>query len=123
MHLVVSRVPDQVLVGFAQCSYYDELLAAGVHIHLFRGKLLHAKHLTIDRDLGLIGSSNIDVRSFLLNAEVSLVCYDPAVTGQVMRVQEGYFAKSDLLSAASWNARAFLVKLGENLARLVSPLL
>ena len=36
VHLVVSRVPDQVLVGFAQRSYYDELLAAGVHIHLFR---------------------------------------------------------------------------------------
>jgi cardiolipin synthase A/B len=123
VHLVVSRVPDQVLVGFAQRSYYDELLAAGVHIHLFRDKLLHAKHLTIDGDLVLIGSSNVDVRSFLLNAEVSVVCYDPTVTGDVMRVQEGYFAQCDLLSAAGWNARPFLVKLGENLARLVSPLL
>ena len=72
VHLVVSRVPDQVLVGFAQRSYYDELLAAGVRIHLFRDKLLHAKHLTIDGELVLIGSSNVDVRSFLLNAEVSL---------------------------------------------------
>ena len=40
-----------------------------------------------------------------------------------MQVQEGYFAESDLLLAAGWNARPFLVKLGENLARLVSPLL
>lgn len=123
VHLVVSRVPDQVLVGFAQRSYYDELLVAGVHIHLFRDKLLHAKHLTIDSDLVLIGSSNADVRSFLLNAEVSLVCYDAAVTGQVIRVQEVYFAQSDLLSAADWNSRPLRVKLAENLARLVSPLL
>jgi cardiolipin synthase len=123
VHLVVSRVPDQVLVGFAQRSYYDELLAAGARIHLFRDKLLHAKHLTIDSELVLIGSSNVDVRSFLLNAEVSLVCYDPSVTAQVIRLQEGYFAQSDLLSAAGWNARPFLSKLSENLARLVSPLL
>jgi cardiolipin synthase len=121
--LVVSRIPDQVLVGLAQRSYYDELLAAGVRVHLFRDKLLHAKHLTVDGELVLIGSSNVDVRSFTLNAEVSLICYDPAVTAQVGQVQEGYFAASDLLSAAAWRARPLRVKLGENLARLVSPLL
>src|SRR3954453_7661940 len=121
--LVVSRIPDQVLVGLAQRSYYDELLAAGVRVHLFRDKLLHAKHLTVDGELVLIGSSNVDVRSFTLNAEVSLICYDPAVTAQVGQVQEGYFAASDLLSAAAWRARPLRVKLGETLARLVSPLL
>ena len=123
VHLVVSRVPDQVLVGFAQRSYYEELLAAGVRIHLFRSKLLHAKHLTVDGELVLIGSSNVDVRSFTLNAEVSLICYDATVTAQVMQVQEGYFAESDALSPVDWSSRPLPVKLCENLARLVSPLL
>jgi len=91
VHLIVSKIPDQVLVGLAQRSYYEELLAAGVTIHRYRDKLLHAKHLTIDGELALIGSSNVDVRSFVLNGEVSLVCYDAAVTAEVRAVQDGYF--------------------------------
>src|SRR4051812_9977828 len=123
VHLVVSKIPDQVLVGLAQRSYYEELLAVGVSIHRYRNKLLHAKHLTIDSELALIGSSNVDVRSFVLNSEVSLVCYDAAVTAELRTVQEGYFAESDLLDYEGWVRRPFAVRLSENLARLVSPLL
>jgi len=112
-----------VLVGLAQRSYYEELLLSGVRIHRYRDKLLHAKHLTIDGELALIGSSNVDVRSFVLNSEVSLVCYDAAVTAELRAVQEGYFAESDLLDYEGWVRRPFAVRLSENLARLVSPLL
>ena len=68
VHLVVSRDLDQLLVGYAQRSFYDQLLAAGVQIHIYYEYFLHAKHLSVDGDIALVGSSNFDIRSFALNA-------------------------------------------------------
>jgi cardiolipin synthase len=123
VHLVLSKPVDQLLVNLAQRSYYTGLLAAGVTIHLYRDKLLHAKHLSVDDHLCLIGSSNIDLRSFILNSEVSLVLFDTAVTEQLRQEQERYFAASDILDIGVWNKRSLASKSIENIARLMSPLL
>ncbi|WP_413993480.1 cardiolipin synthase [Labrys okinawensis] len=123
VHLVVPKVSDQKLVRFAQESYYAGLLAAGVKIHLFRDKFLHAKNVSIDMDLVLIGSSNMDMRSFVLNSEVTVVIYDREIGLQLRRMQEGYIANSDLLMLDVWRKRPWIRKVAENLARLVSPLL
>jgi cardiolipin synthase len=123
VHLVVSQQADQYLVSLAQRSYYEELLEAGVCIHLYRDKFLHAKHLSIDDTVSLIGSSNMDIRSFVLNAEVSLVIYDRNITARLRQVQKGYFAGSKQLTRAEWEERSRLAVFGENLARLMSPLL
>lgn len=123
VHLVLSKPVDQILVNLAQRSYYAGLLAAGVKIHLYRDKLLHAKHLSVDEDLCLIGSSNIDLRSFILNSEVSLVLFDPDVTARLREEQERYFAESDELDLDRWGRRSLAAKTIENIARLMSPLL
>jgi cardiolipin synthase len=123
VHLLVSKVADQLLVCLAQRSYYADLLRMGVHIHLFREKLLHAKHTSIDGALALIGSSNMDIRSFVLNAEVSLAVYDREVVAQLRAEQERNLANSDALLLAEWEQRSLAKKLAENLARLLSPLL
>ncbi|MGI4947822.1 MAG: phospholipase D-like domain-containing protein, partial [Janthinobacterium lividum] len=59
VHLVVSAVVDQRVVHFAQCSYYSQLLEAGVHIHEFRDHLLHAKNVSVDSRVAIVGSSNV----------------------------------------------------------------
>jgi cardiolipin synthase len=123
VHLVVSRLADQLLVSLAQKSYYAELLRAGIRIHRYREKFLHAKHLSIDGEVTLVGSSNMDIRSFVLNAEVSVVFFDRGVTARLRAEQERYFAASDLLSAEGWDNRRLAAKVCENLARLMSPLL
>jgi cardiolipin synthase len=123
VHLVVSGVADHPLVSLAQRSYYADLLRCGVRIHLFRDKLLHAKHLSVDGEVALIGSSNVDIRSFVLNAEVSLVAYSGDLVARLRAEQERYFAASVQLSPAAWARRSPVVKFGENLARLLSPLL
>ena len=123
VHLVVPKIADQRLVRFAQQSYYDELLAAGVAIHLFRDDFLHAKNVSIDTDVALIGSSNMDMRSFVLNSEVTVVIYDRTMTLQLRAMQEGYIASSDPLTLEAWRRRPWSTKVAENLARLVSPLL
>lgn len=121
--LIVSKVVDQRLVNLAQRSYYDELLAAGVRIHLFRDFLLHAKNASIDGKVGVIGSSNVDLRSFQLNEEVSLFLFDEVSASSLEAIERSYLAASDIVDLAEWRRRGKPAMFAENLARLVSPLL
>jgi cardiolipin synthase A/B len=123
VHLIVSQVTDQELVRLAQRSYYAELMTSGVRIRLYREKLLHAKNIGIDDDIAIIGSSNVDIRSFVLNSEVTMVFYDRDVAAKLKAEQDLYFAGSDLLAPTQWERRPLYVKFAENMARLVSPLL
>ena len=123
VHLVVSYLTDQILVKFAQRSYYSELLLAGIHVHLYKGRFLHAKHVTFDDEIALLGSSNVDIRSFVLNAEISLVAFDRGVTAQLQREQIRCFGASETLTFDAWEKRTIAHKVGENLARLAGPLL
>jgi cardiolipin synthase len=121
--LVVSEVGDHPVVSLAQKSYYEELLEAGVHIHLYRTNFLHAKHLSIDDSVAMIGTSNLDIRSFALNAEVMLLIYDRDVTARLIVEQERYLAESRILTLDEWRQRSFGTKLAQHLMRLLSPLL
>ncbi|MBX3359733.1 MAG: cardiolipin synthase [Phycisphaeraceae bacterium] len=123
VHIVVASQPDQVLVCLAQRSYYDELLSMGVVVHEYHARFLHAKHVSIDGEIALIGSSNMDIRSFVLNAEAVVVLYDKGVTADLRRIQERYFAESNPLDLEVWRRRPLRRKIAENLARLMSPLL
>lgn len=123
VHLVVCQIADQILVSLAQRSYYEDFLAAGVKIHLYERDFLHAKHLTIDDSVSIIGSSNMDIRSFVLNAEVLLVAYSESTTRQVAAIQQSYFARSQMLELDEWRRRPRPQQFAENLARLMSPLL
>jgi cardiolipin synthase len=123
VRLVVSEKGDQPIVSLAQKSYYEELLEAGVKVHLYRAGFLHAKHLGVDGLVAMIGTSNLDIRSFALNAEVMLMIYDCGVAGRLAEEQQRYFANSSLLTATTWAQRSFGGRFLENLARLLSPLL
>ena len=123
VHLIVPRGSDNRLVWLAQRSYYAELLEAGVRIHLYRDRFIHAKHLSVDDEIALIGSSNVDVRSFVLNAEVTLVAYDRGVALDLRAEQERCIAASDQLTLERWEGRPWPLRLAENIARLLSPLL
>jgi len=121
--LVVSKVVDQRLVRLAQRSFYDELMSMGVRIHRYRDHLLHAKHVSVDGRVGVIGSGNADLRSFMLNAEISMLLYDPAQVAELAAHQADCMARSDHLDFLEWRRRPIALRLAENLARLVGPLL
>lgn len=123
VHLIVSRVTDHALVKLAQRSYYAQLMSIGVRVRLYGEALLHAKNILIDDDLAVIGSSNVDIRSFVLNSEVTLVFYDREVTARLADEHQNYFAHSRLLSPSEWQARPLPMKIAENLARMLGPLL
>lgn len=123
VNLIVSELGDQFLVYHAQSSYYEELLKAGVRIYLYRAPvILHSKFLIIDDDIGVIGSSNMDIRSFELNLEVMLVCYNTQVAADLQNIAEEYLCHSRVLQLDEWQVRPPWIKLLDNLARLTSAL-
>jgi cardiolipin synthase len=121
--LVVPLQMDQVLVYLGQRSYYDELLSSGVKICRYGLRFLHAKHVTFDDTIAWIGSSNLDIRSFSLNAEIVVLLYDSGICERLMVEQNRYFAGGEMLTLTRWRERPGPVKVAENLARLLSPLL
>jgi cardiolipin synthase len=121
--LIVSEIGDQFLVFHAQRSFYEQLLEAGVKIHRYKSPvLLHSKHLSIDDDIAVIGSSNMDMRSFQLDLEVTLICYDKGVVTDMQAVFADYLSHSAPLRLNEWETRPTRTKFFDNLARLTSSL-
>jgi cardiolipin synthase len=121
--LYSSAIADQFLVWNAQRSYYEQLLEAGVKIRLIRSPaLLHSKYLTVDHDVAVIGSSNLDMRSLTLNLEVTLLVYDSEVVAALRQVEADYRAQSDALDRDAWRVRSRGRQLLENVARLTAAL-
>jgi cardiolipin synthase len=123
VELFVSEVSDQFLVGHAQASYYKALLEAGVRIYQYPAPyILHSKHFTIDDQVAVVGSSNMDMRSFALNYEVSLMMPDPAVVAKMRCVEDTYRALSRELTLDAWQERSPGAKYVDNVARLTAAL-
>jgi cardiolipin synthase len=123
VHLIVSDRSNKPIVQLAQESNFDGLLEAGVRIHRYFGNFLHAKHATIDGDIALIGSSNLDNRSFALNNEVSVLVYDRAVVAELASIQARYLEASHTVDAAQWARRSIGRKVLQNIARLTDTLI
>lgn len=121
--IINSKIMDQRMVGHAQRSFYEELLRAGVQIYWYKWPiLLHSKHMSIDDDICMIGSSNFDIRSFELNLEISMIIYDQAVTKQLQKIEATYLSRSRRLTLEQWRQRPWHAKLLDNLARLTAVL-
>jgi len=123
VELIVPERYDQIVVGAASRSYYDDLLEHGVRVHLYQSGLLHSKTMTIDGEVAFLGTSNFDIRSFALNFELNLVLYDAEVAGRLAAEQRRYIADSLPLERDAWNRRRWSHKVFQNVARLFSPLL
>lgn len=121
--LVLPARNDSFLVANAARSYFLDLLESGVTIMEFREGLLHAKTVTADRRVALIGSANFDMRSFWLNFESTLVVYDSDFASLLRFLQRDYIAKSDQVSLAQWRERSLARVAVENTAQLFAPLL
>lgn len=123
VHLVLSLRLNQRFTQAAQESFYSTLLDYGVHIHLYAPAFLHAKHVTIDDDIALIGSTNMDIRSFALNAEVALIVYDKTFVARMQTIQQRYFQHSQTIDREAWRQRPLPRRTFQNLARLADSLL
>lgn len=123
VELFVSEIGDQALVYHAQRSYYEQLLRAGVRIWMYKAPyILHAKHFTIDDEVAVIGSSNMDMRSFQLNAEISMMVRSRHFVADLRVIEAGYRANSRELTLDEWLQQPLRSTVLDNLARLTSAL-
>jgi len=123
VELFVGEMGDHAMTWHAQRSYYEELLRAGVRIWLYRAPtILHAKHFTIDDEVSVIGSSNMDMRSFSLNLEVSVMVRGHRFVDALREVQDSYKEHSFELTLDAWVDRPRRSKVLDNVARLTAAL-
>ena len=102
VELFVSEEGDQFMVFHAQCSYYQALLEAGIRIYRYPAPaVLHSKYFSIDDDVAVIGSSNMDMRSFALNHEVSMMLTGGDIVARFREVEDTYRALSRELTSRS----------------------
>ncbi|MDR6866572.1 cardiolipin synthase [Microbacterium resistens] len=121
VELFVSEEGDQAMVYHAQRSYYETLLRGGIRIWMYRKPyILHTKSLTIDDEIAVIGSSNMDMRSFGLNLEISMLVRGEEFVGEMRAVEDEYRALSRELTLEEWMQQPLRSTVLDNLARLTS---
>jgi cardiolipin synthase A/B len=114
---------DSWIVAGASRSYYEELLDAGVKIYEYVGGLLHTKSLTLDKEITLIGSANMDRRSFDLNYENNILFCDLNLTAAVLERQHQYLATSNRITRETVDAWSMRHRLWNNTLAVLSPIL
>lgn len=121
--IILPAKNDSWVVGGASRSYYAELLEAGVEIYEFVGGLLHTKSLTLDGEVTLIGSANMDRRSFDLNYENNILFYDPNLTRIVLARQQEYLASARPVTRNVVESWSLARRLGNNTLATLGPIL
>lgn len=121
--IILPEQNDSALVRHASNAYLGELLAAGVKIAKFRGGLLHTKSVTVDDHLTAFGTVNLDMRSFHLNFELTLLVYDRDFTRRLTSLQQSYLMNCNMATLEEWQQRSYRTRFLDNTARLLGPLL
>ncbi len=121
--LLVPGKGDSKIVNAASRSYYGELLKAGIEIYLYQKGFVHAKTIVTDSNFCVIGSANMDIRSFELNFEVNVLLYDKNISKKLRNVFFEDLKSAKQIEAKKWNSRSRLKQLPEKLARIFSPVM
>ncbi len=123
VQLVLPSRSDNALVLWAGRSFYAELLEAGVEIYEFDAGMLHSKVVVVDERWCLLGSANMDIRSFRFNFEASVLVYDAPVSAALARQVQSHVARSSRVTLPDAMRRPLHVQLAEGAARLFAPML
>lgn len=123
VRVLVPADCDVALVAAAARSYYRELILGGVRIFEYRPSMLHAKTMVVDRHWGVVGSANVDMRSFRLNFEIGALVVDPEFGSALARRFLDELEDSHEITLETLHRLGWAHKVAGGLARLLSPLL
>jgi cardiolipin synthase len=121
--LLLPGISDSKIVNAAARSYFKDLLTCGVRIFLYQKGFIHAKTIVVDDNLSMVGSANMDARSFDLNFEINAVVYSKKICKELSDAYLNDINYSVELTAKEWEKRAWWRELFDDIARLLSPLL
>ena len=100
VRFMMTGIPDKKIPFYAATAYFPQLLRAGVKVYQYKAGFLHAKTVTVDDQLAIIGTCNWDIRSIILHDEVVSVFYD---SGVATRYAEQYERDIEDCSLVSWS--------------------
>jgi cardiolipin synthase len=123
VRVIAPRRGDSRLVDLAARSYFPDLLAAGARVYEYLPRFLHAKTFVIDDDVSIIGTANLDNRSFRLDFEVAAVLYGTETNAKLDAAFQADLACCEEIEHRDWRKLPFWTRLGQSGARLMSPLL
>ena len=123
VRLLLQGTTDSPVVRHAGHGYFGALLRSGVRIFEYLGPILHAKSLVADGCVSVIGSSNLDFRSFLFNAEANLVIFDAETAKVLAEAFRQDLALANEILPKAWRQRPLHHRVEDRLARLLSPFL
>jgi cardiolipin synthase len=123
VRLLLPKLNNHPFVGQAGRSFYEDLLWAGVAIHEYGPGMIHAKTMVVDGTVAMVGSANMDLRSFRLNFEVHALVHDAATAAQLEACFEADLAVSSRIDPVGFAARPWTQKVIEGAARLLSPMM
>lgn len=123
VRLLLPGTTDAPLVRHAGHGHFGQLLHCGARIFEYQPAMLHAKTLVVDEFVSVVGSTNLDYRSFQFNAEANLVILDTATGTTLARAFENDLSHAAEITLENWNRRPFLHRVGDRLARCLAPVL
>ena len=121
--LLVPGVADSYFVNAASRSHYEDLLAVGVEIYFYEKGFVHAKTLVCDDQVSVIGTANLDHRSFDLNFEVNAMVFDEKIAADLKSAFLLDLTTARKIDYERWKDRSFVIQFIERLIRLFAPLL
>lgn len=121
--LLVPGISDSRLVNFAARSYYGRLMKAGAEIYYYQKGFIHAKTMVVDQQLAIVGTANMDIRSFDLNFEINAIVYDEEIAKELRQAFYDDLKFATKIDSEKWKKRPARIHLLEKIAGLLSPLM
>ena len=123
VRVMIPCKPDHPFVYWATYSYAGDLISSGVKCYCYDGGFLHAKGMMVDGLVSCYGTANMDRRSFALNFEVNAVVYDPEISWQLEKAFLDDLTKCSEITKSNYNRRSLLIRIKEQVSRLLAPLM
>lgn len=123
VRLLLPGISDSRIINAAARSYFKDLMDCGVRIFLYQKGFVHAKTMVVDQRLSIVGTANMDARSFDMNFEINAVVYSERICCELSEAFLNDLNYSVELSLEQWNERAWWRELIDDIARLLSPVL
>ena len=121
--MILPGKSDSHIVKHASLSYITPLLQSGIKIYFYTKGFAHAKTMTFDNQLAIIGTANMDTRSFYINFEIASLIYDEKLCGEVDESFINDLKNSEEIMLSRWSKRSFYNRLLDSVCRLLAPLL
>ncbi|MDD3346927.1 cardiolipin synthase [Oscillibacter sp.] len=118
VRLLIPGTPDHKLTYLVAETYWGELLRHGVKIYKYTPGFLHAKSVMVDREAALIGSTNMDYRTFQLHYECGVMLYHMPVVEELLEDLDSIMAQSALYTLEEWNDRSWFRRSFASILRL-----